>query len=484
LTYKKLVLIVDDEVHLCRAIEIALMTEDYKTVSCHTGKEAQKLFCELKPHLVLTDLRLPDISGLQVLEYIKTRGDTPVILMTAHASVETALEAMKNNAYDYILKPFNPIELKKIISNAFEMIHLRDENIHLKQVLRREDSFMGLIGPSEKMQSLFALIRRVADLDAAVLITGESGTGKEMAARAIHLASENSDRPFIAVNCGAISETLLESELFGHSKGAFTGAQKAKKGIFEAACGGTVFLDEIGEASQAVQVRLLRVLQEKEVRRVGEAHSINIDFRVIAATNRNLEEQVSFGKLRQDLYYRLDVARIDLPPLRERTEDIQALAENFAGKALEFTPKAVKALLCHDWPGNVRELQNVIKKAVIFSEGTVIDLGHLPENIQKAYKNNCPCPAGPANFNFENRGGHDLSQSSPLYNDFDDSFINMQFREAKQRVVNNFEKNYLKALLKKTQGVISRAAEMSGMDRSNFQKLLKKNRINSEDFRI
>lgn len=470
---KPLILIIDDEQHLCKAIEISLMTENYTVKSCYKGRDGISFFDELSPDLVLTDLRLPDISGIDVLDHVRSRGSTPVVLMTAHASVETALEAMKKSAYDYILKPFNPIELKKILSNALELQYLKTENQLLKQVLRCEDSFMGIIGPGEKMQSLFNLIRRISSIDEAVLVTGESGTGKEMAARAIHLASDRSEFPFIAVNCGALAETLLESELFGHVKGAFTGADKQKKGIFEAAAGGTVFLDEIGEASQAVQVKLLRVLQEKEIRRVGESQTRKVDFRVIAATNRDLEEQVENGDLRQDLYYRLDVARVDMPPLRYRAEDVLALASSFAGDNIEFTRQALKALGRYSWPGNVRELQNVIKKAVIFSDSDVIDIAALPEKVQKAYRFNSASSASSSNTKALTQGD---SKSINAHED-------MEFRLAKALAVEEFEVTYLTNIMRASKGVISQAAQISGMDRSNFQKLLKKNSIDPSLFR-
>jgi two-component system response regulator PilR (NtrC family) len=347
------------------------------------------------PHafgVVLTDLMMPDGSGLDILTLAKERSaETEVIVMTAHSSVETAIEAMKRGAYDFVTKPFATSELRALVSKAFEKSALRAENVRLRAQVERNNP-KDLLGHSQPMRQILDLITRVAANRSTVLITGESGTGKERIARAVHDVSDRKDKPFLVVNCGAIPEALVESELFGHEKGAFTGAGGRKLGIFREAEGGTVLLDEVGELPLGVQVKLLRVLQEKKVRGIGESNETSIDVRVLAATNRVVEEDVKIGKFRQDLYYRLNVIRIEVPPLRVRREDVGELAKYFLERCTReqnkeirgFSADALRALDVYDFPGNVRELENIVERAVALASGTQIGLGDLPHEVSGA----------------------------------------------------------------------------------------------------
>ncbi|PKK92197.1 MAG: hypothetical protein CVV64_01950 [Candidatus Wallbacteria bacterium HGW-Wallbacteria-1] len=487
------ILVVDDEHNLCRAIEISLMGEGYEIKALHTCEDALQAISEREPDLLLTDLRLPDGDGMQILQTLKeTWPNSQAIVMTAYATVDTALGAMRQGAFDYVLKPFNPIELKNLIANALEIRWLRNENDRLRQAVDSAADFSDLIGRSEAMNRVFDMVKRVAMVDTTALITGESGTGKEMIARAIHSQSGRRKGPFIAINCGALPETLLESELFGHARGSFTGADRARDGIFASASGGTVFLDEIGEASSSVQVNLLRVLQESEIRRVGDSSSTKVDVRIIAATNRNLEEMVKSGGFREDLFYRLDVVRLHLPPLRERQEDIIALGEHFLGKYIAttgleskpFTDEARRALMAYQWPGNIRELENVVKKAIIFSTGSAIDLAALPQNVSNAIR------SGASQTTLSGGGGSGFFLDSSVADpngmsdrDLPDELAELSFKDAKSRVISAFERSYISTILRFCDGVVTSAAAMAGMDRGNFQKLMRKNGIKSTLFR-
>jgi len=342
--------------------------------------------------LVLTDLMMPDGSGLELLSRTKQRSpETEVIVMTAHSTVETAIDAMKRGAYDFITKPFATSELRALAHKALEKRDLVTENVRLRAQVAK-DSQRDLLGRSEAMRRIVDLIQRIARSKSTVLITGESGTGKERIARTIHDLSDRAQKPFLVVNCGAIPENLMESELFGHDKGAFTGATSRHLGIFREAEGGTVLLDEVGELPFPLQVKLLRVLQERKVRAVGGAAETPIDVRVLAATNRRVEDDVKGGKFRQDLYYRLNVLRVEVPPLRERREDVRELAEHFLGRCAQehgkdvraFTPDAIRALDGYAFPGNVRELENVVERAVALAAGPIIGLGDLPREIAGA----------------------------------------------------------------------------------------------------
>lgn len=378
------ILVVDDEQSLREVLSIMLKRTGYAVTSVADGEEAVELLNKEIFDLVITDLRMPKGDGMEVLKAAKSASpETVVLVITAFATADSAVEAMKQGAYDYLTKPFQIDEVQLIIRNALEKRRLTIENILLKREMASQSSFAQLVGQSEAMQKVFDIVRKVADSKSNVLICGESGTGKELVARAIHYNSIRSSMPFVAVNCSAVPETLLESELFGHMKGSFTGAISNKAGLFEVANGGTIFLDEIGDTTPSIQVKLLRVIQEREFRRVGGNQDVKVDVRVVAATNKDLEKAVADGSFREDLYYRLDVIPIRLPPLRLRSGDIPLLVNHFlerfskeSGKPVPvLTPEAMRVLLGHEWRGNVRELENLIERVVAFSTGgTVTDM--------------------------------------------------------------------------------------------------------------
>ncbi len=375
------ILIVDDEQSMRDVLSIMLKRAGYGVTVAADGEEAIAQLGKDIFDLVITDLKMPKVGGLDVLKAVKDSSpDTVVLVITAFASTETAIEAMKRGAYDYLTKPFQVDEVQLIIRNALETRRLSTENMLLKRELASQSSFAQIVGQSDAMQKVFDMVRKVADSKSNVLICGESGTGKELVARAIHYNSARSRLPFVAINCGALPEPLLESELFGHMRGSFTGAVSNKAGLFEVANGGTIFLDEIGETTPTMQVKLLRVIQEREFRRVGGTRDLKVDVRIIAATNKDLEKAVADGSFREDLYYRLDVIPINLPPLRMRAGDIPLLAKHFlerfakvSGKPVpELTPGAMHLLLAHEWRGNVREMENLIERAVAFASGPQI----------------------------------------------------------------------------------------------------------------
>ena len=377
------ILVVDDEQSLREVLSIMLKRAGYAVTSAMDGEEAIELIQKEIFDLVITDLRMPKIDGMEVLKAVKSASpETVVLIITAFATADSAVEAMKQGAYDYLTKPFQVDEVQLIIRNALEKRRLTTENMLLKREMASQSSFAQLVGQSEAMQKVFDVVRKVADSKSNVLICGESGTGKELVARAIHYNSVRSSLPFVAVNCSAVPETLLESELFGHMKGSFTGAISNKAGLFEIANGGTIFLDEIGDTTPTIQVKLLRVIQEREFRRVGGNQDIKVDVRIVAATNKDLEKAVADGSFREDLYYRLDVIPIRLPPLRMRTGDIPLLVTHFLERFSKesgrprpvISSEAMHVLLGHEWRGNVRELENLIERVVAFSaDGPVTD---------------------------------------------------------------------------------------------------------------
>ncbi len=386
------ILVVDDEKNYLVVLEALLRSEGYEVITADNAKDALEIVLESDVDLVLTDMKMPGISGMELLETIKRRKpDIPVIMMTAYGTIEMAVEAMKKNAYDYITKPFKNEELKRTIKKAIENYTLLKENRRLSRELRERYRFANIIGKSKPMLEIFSTIEKIASSRASVLITGESGTGKELIAKAIHYSGSRRDGPFISINCGALTETLLESELFGHEKGAFTGAIAMKKGRFELADKGTLFLDEIGDMPASLQVKLLRVLQEMEFERVGGTRTIKVDVRIISASNKTMKEEVEKGRFREDLFYRLNVIHIHIPPLRERVEDIKLLVNYFLDKyskeegkeGIKISADAWKALYSYHWPGNVRELENVIERAVVLNSDGIIDLDDLPLEISK-----------------------------------------------------------------------------------------------------
>ena len=449
------ILIVDDERSLRDVLGIMLKRAGYDVSVASDGDEAIARIEKELFDLVITDLKMPRAGGLDVLKAVKDASpDSVVLIITAFASAESAVEAMKLGAYDYLTKPFQVDEVQLIIRNALEKRRLSTENMLLKREMAAKALQTKLIGKSDAMQKVFDVIKKVADTKSNVLIFGESGTGKELVARAIHASSARAQMPFVPVNCSALPETLLESELFGYMKGAFTGAAANKAGLFEVANGGSIFLDEIGETTPATQVKLLRVLQEREFRRVGGTQDVKVDVRVIAATNKDLEKAVTEGTFREDLYYRLDVIPITLPPLRQRMEDIPMLAQHFLEKfsraggtsAPTLSTDVLKLLMAHEWKGNVRELENLIERAVAFGGGTTIkeaDVAawlHRPTATTKtAYPTDLPPE------------GLDLEQ-----------------------LVNTIEKDLLLKALERAKWVKKRAAKLLQLDARSFRYRLSK----------
>jgi two-component system response regulator HydG len=459
--------VVDDDKVVLRAAAEILQREGFQVVAVDDAVEGLAAAKDPSVDVALLDIKMPNLSGLDLLRGIKAaRPEVEVVMMTAFATVETAVEAVKAGAYDYLTKPFQSIDdLSRTVSKAADRKALGDRARHLEEALSARSQFENVIGQSAQMRAVFKLVETVAHSTSTVLVQGESGTGKELVAKAIHYRSARRDKPFVAVNCSALTETLLESELFGHVKGAFTGAMRDKKGLFEAADGGTLFLDEVGDVSPAMQVRLLRALQEGEVRRVGDTDNIKVDVRVIAATNVDLAKAKEAGRFREDLYYRLNVISIQLPPLRERPEDIPLLAQHFLkhysgrlGKQVGgFAPAALEALTCHRWPGNVRELENVIERAVVLTPNALVELDDLPPGLRES-----------------SRGSSEVEVFS---------LAHLPYAEAKRLAMRAFERRYLSALLEKSNHNISSAARSAGVDRSNFRRLLKQYEVGGRSMR-
>lgn len=394
------VLIIDDDPEVNRSLELVLQTLGYTTATASSGDDGLSLIAQSSFDLVLCDLKLPGISGLDVLKEASQK--VPIILMTAYSNQEIAAQAAMCGAFDYIRKPIFPDDLMFTLQRFEEHEKLKRENRELKAKISERYSFKNIVARSESFKAVFDVIQRLSPFNTTVMITGESGTGKELIAHAIHESSSRKGKPFVAINCGAIPETLIESELFGHKKGSFTDASRDKKGLFEEAHGGTLFLDEIGELPLHLQVKLLRSLQEHSIRRVGDEHDIPIDVRVISATLRNLEEEVVLGHFREDLFYRLNVISIHLPPLRERPEDITILIEHFLHKHAKrlgipeksVPPDVMKALLSYTWRGNARELENCLERALVLSSGEALELDALPNYIINSENTKSPHPHG------------------------------------------------------------------------------------------
>ncbi|MEW6410254.1 MAG: sigma-54 dependent transcriptional regulator [Nitrospirota bacterium] len=447
---KDRILVIDDELGMREMFRRLL--KDFTVFVAKDGQEGIEIMKKENPDLIITDLKMPKMDGIGVLRNVKEyNSGVPVILITAYATIETAVEAIKIGAYDYITKPFDPDAIEVTIKNALEHKRLLDENRYLREKLRAIQERENIIGESEDMKEVFSLIEKVAPTDATVLIQGESGTGKELIAKAIHKNSLRADKTFLSINCSAFPETLLESELFGYEKGAFTGAVRSKEGLFETANRGTLFLDEIGEMPPSLQVKLLRVLQDGQILRVGGRKPFTVDVRIISATNKNLKKEVEAGNFREDLFYRINIFTINLPTLRERKEDIPLLLHYFVlkynqkfSKSVEtVSPTLMKFLLNYHWPGNVRELENLVERGVLMSDGKQLDISTLPDELRDTSKIEMP------------------------------SYDALTFREAKER----FEKEYILLLLKKHEGRVSRAAREAGMPRPNFYEKLKKYNI-------
>jgi two-component system response regulator HydG len=388
---KPRILVVDDESSHRQMIEAVLSAEGYEISQADDGQTAIVAVEDRFYDLVIMDIRMPKISGIEALKKIKVISPgIPIIIMTAYASVGTAVEALKSGAYDYLIKPLDIEELKILVAKALRFRQLEQENVYLKERLNDRFDFSRILGRSPAMNSLFETMALVAPSEATVLIVGDSGTGKELIASAVHQNSPRKDRPLIKVNCAALPETLLESELFGHEKGAFTGAIARKQGRFQLAHKSSIFLDEIAEMAPATQAKILRVLQEREFEPVGSSQTFKVDTRIIAATNKNLEEEIKAGRFREDLYYRINVVTLVVPPVRERREDIPLLADFFLKQHVEknnrlikgFTPRAVDLLMRYDWPGNVRELENVVERAVIMARGDMVTPLEFPDVLQ------------------------------------------------------------------------------------------------------
>lgn len=451
-------LIVDDEQSYRQLLTLVFQGAGHDIRTAMNGHEALLMLQEAPADVVISDVKMPDMDGIEMLRAVReTLPDLGVILMTAFASVETAREAFKLGADDFIQKPFDVEELKLIVKKTLEKQVLISENRAFKRAQRERGSVKNIIGHSDKMQAIFQMIETVAEVQSTILVTGESGTGKELVARAIHDLSPRAEKPFISINCGAFTETLLESELFGYIKGSFTGANTNRKGLFEAAHKGTIFLDEIGEMSPAMQVKLLRVLQERRVRPVGAHEELPIDTRVIAATNRDLKEMSDEGTFREDLFYRISVIPINLPPLRERAEDIPELVNHFVrkfceqtGRELTISPKAMQFLEDYTWHGNVRELEHTIERAVALERGEEIHPERLPEHI--------------TNYNPDRiKAEFDLPEDG----------LNLVAH------LENLEKTYVVEALRKTSGNQTRAAELLQMQVRSLRHLLDKHNIRS-----
>ena len=446
------ILVVDDELSMRDFLSIMLKKEGHEVVAAENGGSALKVVQAEIFDLLITDIKMPGVDGMEVLKTVKeVSPETVVIMITAFATTGTAIEAMKLGAYDYITKPFKVDEIRMVIQKALEKRHLRKENILLRREIASRAGFANFIGTSAAMQRVFSLIRQVADTKSTVLITGESGTGKELVAKAIHFNSSRNGGPFVTVNCGALPETLLESELFGYMKGAFTGATSNKQGLFEAANGGTIFLDEISATTPALQIKLLRVLQEREFMRVGGTVDIKMDARVIAASNRDLLAEVSKGTFREDLYYRLNVIPVNIPALRDRREDIPLLIEFFLKKfsggkePKKIAPEAINLLMNQRWPGNVRELENTIERLVILADGDRIGQELIPENFKSV-------------------------RTSPelMMTDIPDDGLEME------KLLENIEKTLLFKALEKTGGVKTEAAKLLGLSFRSFRHRMQK----------
>jgi len=446
------ILIVDDESSMLDFLELLFQEEGYAVETASSAAAARERLGG-DYDLVLCDILMPDGNGLDLLREIKATNERPaVIMMTAYTSTRSAIEAMKAGAYDYVSKPFDVEELKVVCQRALEQSELKDENVYLRRELEQRYTFGNIIGRSPKMQAVFQLVDRVARTSSTVQIHGESGTGKELIARAIHFAGPRSAKRFLSINCGAMPENLLESELFGHVRGAFTGAVKDKRGLFQEAHGGTLFLDEIGEMTPTMQVKLLRALQEKVVRKVGGTGEEPVDARIIAATNRDLAAMVEQGGFREDLYYRINVIPVHLPPLRERREDVPLLAEFFLDKysaemgleAQGISLDAMRLLEEYDWPGNVRELENVVERALALSTGGVLSTEDLPEHLRRG-----------------RRGGPGEVELPPEGLDL-------------EGYLEGVRASLMGQALEKCEGVQTRAAELLGMSFRSFRYYAKK----------
>ncbi|PWB68863.1 Fis family transcriptional regulator [candidate division GN15 bacterium] len=448
------ILVIDDEESMCNFMEIMLSKEGYSVRTTTEPGDGVAMLKEQNYDLVIADLNMPEMTGIEVLQQVRSfKKEQDLVVMTAYASVDTAIEAMKQGAADYITKPFKVDEIKLVIEKIISRRQLLAENSTLRRQLQGDNSFDKFIGSSEAVANLKKLAQRVARSDSTVLIRGESGTGKDLIAKAIHHHSTRGSGPFVTINCAALPETLLESELFGHKKGSFTGAFKDKEGLFLVANGGTFFLDEVGNTSQAIQVKLLRVLEDKKITPVGDTKPIEVDVRLIAATNADLEEEVKAGRFRADLFYRLNVIPIHIPPLRERTEDIPLLVDHFIAKLSarsgtaprKITLAAMRLLMSHVWQGNVRELENTIERAILLNRSDTLDAADFPEKLSR-----------PEPVQLVNAG----NPSTPT--------------------LESIEKAYIQFVLAQTQGKKSEAARILGIDSSTLYRKIERYKLQEQ----
>jgi len=456
------ILLVDDEEIFLRPLAKTILSAGLLVDTASTVEEARKKLASDEFDLVLSDVRMPGCDGISFARELHAEfPDLPVLLMTAYGSIRTAVDAMKAGATDYLLKPFEPDELLLLIRRALEIQDIRVVDRY--RIERNQETFefrKTVVCESDAMRKVQEDVERILGLDTTILLTGETGTGKQLIARGIHYGGPRRNRPLIEINCSAIPDTLFESELFGFTRGSFTGASGERKGLFHLADGGTLFLDEIGEVPLSLQPKLLAAIQEKKIMRIGGSRQVDVDVRIIAATNKSLEEEVAAGRFRKDLFFRLNVFPIRVPPLRERREDIPVLAEIFlhrfarkCGKSVDMpTPEGIALLQSYDWPGNVRELENFIERAVIRSPGRRIDLG------------------------VELQGGRDHGTDLPFSSD-------IPFREAKEEVVSAFEKRYIEDILRKSRGKLTDAARAAGMDNKNFSEKMKRYGITLDSFK-
>lgn len=456
---KQSLLIVDDENAARYGMKRILKKDNYIVYESANSADAFQVIKTHHPELVFLDINMPQLDGMRTLEMIKAMKNPPlVVIVTAYGSEKIAVEAMKKGAYDYIAKPYEIDELRIIAKNAFEKLALQEENARLRLEIGRLEGMGELIGQSEAIKDVFNRIEKVGSTDVMVLIQGESGSGKELVAREIHKRSKRRNEPMIIMNCAAVPETLIESELFGHEKGAFTGATERRMGKFELANKGTIFLDEIGDMSMSTQSKLLRVLQEQKFERLGGTETLSVDVRIMSATHRDLEEEIEEGRFREDLYYRIKVVNIKLPPLRNRKEDIPLLANRFIQyfsekhqkDVVSISPEAMKYLVSYNWPGNVRQLKNVLESAVVLSNNNILDMIDLPDEIKHPENSMLTVK----NINYH-----------------------LSFRDAKRLVVENFERDFITRKLEECGGNVSRAAESLGMHRQNLQQKIRELRI-------
>jgi DNA-binding NtrC family response regulator len=465
-SYRGMVVVIDDEEDMCKILTKILNMEGYHVSAFTSPVRALDYIGKYQPDVVLTDIRMPECSGMEILKSVKSQfPQISVIIMTAYASIEGAISAMKEGAFHYVTKPFRTEELIANIEKAIEIHHLTRETVNFSEQIRRAYADVSLIGESSALMEIKGVLEKVAPTDSAVLISGNSGTGKELAAKFLHKASHRGDKRFVPIDCACIPENLLESELFGYERGAFTGASQMKIGLLELADGGTLFLDEIGELPLHLQSKLLRVLQERVIQRVGGLKQILVDIRLLAATNRDLPEEIRKGNFRQDLYYRLNVINVRMPDLCEREGDVPVLVQYFLSKIgprfrkqeIEIETAAMDLLIHYRWPGNVRELENVIERILVLLDGNIIKPDDIPADIRDEFQINQPdSPQKPGKT------------------------VPVDYKEARTQ----FEREYLRELLEKTKGSVSRAAGISGISRRNFYEKLDKLGIQLDEFKV